>query len=121
MIELLETTQVRAFWFAGTNDIDLLACVLKQKGEAWTAVYRLRYDSGSGDPFDGSDEKNWYTVTTKDGQSGPLCEAMDMVAARFTATFGAEYERMDVDGDGTKAGEMVAARQHTHVREEPLQ
>lgn len=121
MIELMDTTQVRAFWFGSTGKIDLFACVLKQEGETWKALYRVRYYAGTDDPFDGTDHKNWYTVKPKEGTSPEtLCEAMDMVATSFTETFGVAHDRLDVDGDGRKAIDMLADRDYVHLKYERI-
>ena len=120
MIELLPTTQVRAFWFASNGKVDLLACVLKQEGEVWQAKYRVRYYSGTDDPFDGSDYKSWQTVEPNDGRSETLCECMDMVATKFTETFGVAHDRVDVDGNGTKAMGMLADRDYAHFKHERI-
>ena len=61
MIKFLPGRYCSQLWFVPVPQMecDILG-VLFRDAEHWTFVYRIRYDAGTDDPWDGEDRKSWY-------------------------------------------------------------
>lgn len=68
MIEIDDDTYILGFWFVPLEKPlhgDWMACISKKRGEQFTLKCRFRYYVTS-DPWDGKDQKNWYSGGLKD-------------------------------------------------------
>lgn len=125
MIEIKPTTRVHALWFVpietSETDGDWLACVLKQEGEDWRAVYRFRWYR-DGKAFDSDDVKSWFVVQTGETGDEPpesLVSGLASIASKICNGEPHKVRYLEVRGDGEKAVEMLRQADFAHIRVEP--
>lgn len=126
MIELHDTTRVWSVWFVGFPGGDWMAVLLKQEAETLPAViYRFRYDALPGE--DG-DERRWFRVEADprvaladgaDAVAAELVRATNGVAEKLSEQARAKAHRIDVNGDGLRAMELIAQQPWSRVVERP--
>lgn len=101
MIDLEAIEYMLAIWYVRGPRGDFMASVFRERGDnRWHLKYRFRYYSGSGDPFDGSDTKNWYagTADPADKSESDMLRDFDLVAGELAKGWGSEVDRVDVRG-----------------------
>jgi len=89
MIKFLPGRYCSQLWFVPVPQMecDILG-VLFRDAEHWTFIYRIRYDAGTEDPWDGQDRKSWYefklTLDVTEAQIlGRLETSMRQLASGF--------------------------------------
>lgn len=97
VIDLAEGDYVRCFWHANAPGVDFLGCLFRAAGE-WRLAYRFRYHSGSTDPWDKSDVKNWYKAELgRDATDAQIEAAVGGGDIAFRVGM-ANFHRVDVRG-----------------------
>ena len=127
MIELKETTQVRAFWFVAGGSRDWMAVLLRQEGGCWEALYRFRYYKDD-KMHDSEDDKSWYRISTdeappekQDGLSIDMERTLDMVADMTIREFNSQlHEKLIVNGNGLDAAEKLSKTKWSSVESKNL-
>lgn len=105
--------EVLGFWRVDLVTSDYLVFIYRKRSETrWTVSGRLRFYSGTKDPFDGTDEKRWMTGTSS---APPAVLVMQMDATVNAIAEGARITRVIVNGDGRKAWELLTAQPWAHI------
>lgn len=115
-----EGERVVGLWFVyGKEKRDWLACAVEMAcGGRYRVVYRFRYHN-SPDPFDESDEKNWYSFTTITDDDGAVIEPLSMLARTLIKQgFNDTLDYVPVDGDNDRMFELIRDRPWCHIKVE---
>ena len=110
MIDLEAIEYMLAIWYVRFPGGDWMAAVFREAGDAqWHLKYRFRYYSGSGDPFDGSDSKNWYQFRTAKPEDEILRD-VDFLAEELARKAGSDVDRVEVRGGRAEFFEKCGGR-----------
>ncbi len=121
VIDLEAIEYMLAIWYVPIPRGDWMASIFRLRGEStWTLKYRFRYYSGSGDPFDGSDTKNWYGGTS-DKPPEELLRDFDRVAGELAKSAGTEVDRVEVRGGRAEFFEKCGSRPWLQMSAVPLE
>lgn len=119
MIDFTTIEYCLAIWYVKGPRFDWMCAVFRERGERqWTMTYRFRYYSGSGDPFDGSDTKNWYGCKS-DKPEQELLHDVDLVAGDLAGKLGVDVDRVDVRGGQAEFFAAAGGRPWLHVSRVP--
>ena len=102
MIKLDEKTV--GVWFLNTTETQDWLCTIREiePDAKYEIVYRFRYyaDNGSRDPFDGSDQKNWYKGAGKMTRHYAISSMRFMMEQlKAAGAVGDPYELLMENGD----------------------
>lgn len=116
MCDFTEDTYVSTVWWAD-GDPDWMAMLWKRDGDDyWQFRYRFRYDSGTEDPFDGSDRKSCYRglidIEDEDDAIANVEQAIDVLHKTHIMT----TTRHDIRCFGADALEKFAALPFAHAK-----
>lgn len=117
IIELTEHSHVYAVWFAGADGRDMLGTIIRPAPDKpWEVVWRTR-------EHDSDDEKRVYRAVS-DGRVSDAefieqaSAAIELACRMHQHMFGGSWQRIDVDGDGLKAAELLAQQPWSHSKAE---
>lgn len=121
MIDLGAMEYLIGVWYVRGEGCDWMAAAYREKGQrAFSMRYRFRYYSGSRDPFDKSDRKNWYGGTFDPVMTeAEVIEAVEVVGRTFATAQGTELDCVLVKGRPMDFVKLAADRPWFHFKMEP--
>lgn len=117
MIELTDECRVAVIWFMEVNNKtgNLLAVVMHDGDGHWYGRYRFRWYRDRL-VFDSDDKRSWYKITAKEPEA-----ARDEMVLQLDNMFrlpgereSAQFERLEINGDGTAAAHALEANDWAH-------
>ena len=124
MIEMKEGCWYLGIWYVNGPDRNWMACVWQDEEQFWHLRYRFRYDAGTDDPFDGVDEKNWWSVKSqrphpiKSAKAREMEAATHQVAELTAKKYGSKVEFVEIRGDYEKAMFLLAQQPWSNIKTE---
>jgi hypothetical protein len=114
MIELNEKLYVRAIWFVGGEDKDWMAIIFKDEEGRRKGKYRFRYHKENVE-----DDKNWYSVDIDPSGMGmdESEKKFDEVAGMTAKMFSGELVKLEINGNGLKALEILSEQEWVKITE----
>lgn len=119
-MEFTADVYVIGIWFVAGDEKDWMLTASRRNDDPpgrFSIEYRFRYYSpDSVDPFDGADDKSWYSGTI-DAPEWKVEEAQDIVARMIRDNWGARrYYKIVVRGDGLKAYRKLIKAPWAHLQ-----
>ena len=124
MIELKPGCWYLGIWHIEWPGVDWLATMWQDEQRLWHMKYRFRYDAGTDDPFDGADEKSWYSAKISDTPmevGDPKVreaeEGVHGVAHLIAEAQGVPVEFVEIRGDYERALYKLAEQPWSHLKD----
>lgn len=92
----LEGQYISHVFHASTQEVDILGTLTRTKDGVWVLNYRFRHDSGSDDPFDGSDTKREYAAEWKSGDESYVVGQVNKVLGVAARMIGQTLETVPI-------------------------